>query len=80
MEKLPNTEFLTKIKYLTWLAKVVLVRNANNKWRMCMDFTDLNVAYHKDPHPLSGIYRLIKGSSSYRILHFIDAYSGYNQI
>lgn len=47
---------------------------------MCIDFIDLNAAYAKDLWPLLNIKRLINGSSSYRALSFMDAYSWYNQI
>ena len=44
--------------YPEWLANVVLVKKANGKWRMCMDFmdfTDLNKACPKDSFPLPRI-------------------------
>ncbi|GAU46453.1 hypothetical protein TSUD_402200 [Trifolium subterraneum] len=46
-----------------WLANVVLVKKSNEKWRMCVDFTDLNKACPKDPYPLPSIDRLIDGAS-----------------
>lgn len=47
---------------------------------MCVDFTDLNKAYPKDPYPLPHIDRLINNSSGFTLLSFMDAYFGYNQI
>jgi len=35
---------IREIQYPEWLANVVLVKKANEKWRMCVDFTDLNKA------------------------------------
>lgn len=78
--KLSNARFITKTKYPTWLANVVLVMKAMNVWRMCVDFTKINIAYHKDPYPLPDINRMIHWSSGYHTLSFIDAYSSYNQI
>ncbi|WJX77767.1 hypothetical protein P8452_61043 [Trifolium repens] len=57
-----------------------MVKKANEKWRMCVDFTDLNKACPKDPYPLPNIDRLIDGASGYKMLSFMDTYSGYNQI
>jgi hypothetical protein len=57
-----------------------MVKKSNGKWRMCVDFTDLNKACPKDPYPLPSIDRLIDGASGYKLLSFMDAYSGYNQI
>lgn len=47
---------------------------------MCVNFTDLNAAYPKDPYPLPRIDALIDGASAYRMLSFMDPYSGYNQM
>ncbi|MCI41489.1 gag-pol polyprotein, partial [Trifolium medium] len=49
--KLKEAEFIEEIKYPSWLANVVMVKKANEKWRMCVDFTDLNKACPKDPYP-----------------------------
>ncbi|XP_074373430.1 uncharacterized protein LOC141713754 [Apium graveolens] len=53
---------------------------ANGKWRMCIDYTDLNSACPKDPYPLPNIDQLIDATSGHVMLSFMDAYSGYNQI
>ena len=58
----------------------VLVKKASGKWRMCVDYTDLNMACPKDPYPLPSIDRVIDNASGFRTLSFMDAYSGYNQI
>ena len=42
MEKLLKVEFIREAKYPEWISNVVLVKKANGKWRMCVDFTDLN--------------------------------------
>jgi hypothetical protein len=47
---------------------------------MCVDFTDLNRACPKDTYPLPNIDKLVDNSSGYKLLSFMDAYYGYNQI
>ena len=42
--KLLSVGHIREIQYPKWLANVVLVKKANGKWRMCVDFTDLNKA------------------------------------
>ena len=59
---------------------MVLVKKANGKWRMCVDFTDLNKAYPKDSYPLPSIDVLVDSASDCKMLSFLDAFSGYNQI
>lgn len=45
-----------------------------------MDFIDLNKACPKDRFPLSQIDIIIDATTGYRVLSFIDTYSGYNPI
>ena len=52
VQKLETLEFVLKGYYPDWLANVVMVKKANGKWRMCMDFTNLNKACPKDSYPL----------------------------
>jgi len=47
---------------------------------MCVDYTGLNRTCPKDAYPLPNIDKLVDNSSSYKLLSFMDAYSGYNQI
>ena len=55
IQKLTMVKFIQEVYYLDWLANVVMVRKANGKWRMCVDFIDLNKACPKDNYPLSRI-------------------------
>ena len=66
--------------YLEWLANVILVKKENRKWRICMDFMDLNKACPKDGFPLPRIDQLVDSITGHKILTFMDAFSRYNQI
>ena len=57
-----------------------MVKKVNGKWRMCVDFTDLNRAYPKDSYPLPRIDTLVDSTARHQLLSFMDAFSGYNQI
>ena len=59
---------------------MVLVKKANKKWRMCVDFIDLNKACPKDSYPLPSIDTLVDSASGCKMLSFLNAFSGYNQI
>ncbi|XP_057739676.1 uncharacterized protein LOC130956676 [Arachis stenosperma] len=76
VQALLEARFIKEVKYPLWLANVVLVRKPNEKWWMCVDYTDLNKAYPKDPYPLLNIDTLVDASSGYKYLSFMDAYSG----
>ena len=49
-QKLLSAGHIREIQYPKWLANVVLVKRGNGKWRMCVDFTDLNKACPKDSY------------------------------
>ena len=78
--KLLKARFIREIPFTTWLANVVMVPMSSKKWRMCVDFTDLNKAYPKDTFRLPSIDKLVDGASEVKFLSFMDTYSGYNQI
>ena len=78
MNKLLIANFIREVHYPEWLANVVMVKKANGKWRMCVDFTDLNQACLKDSFPLPRIDQLVDLTAGHKLLTFMDAFSGYN--
>jgi hypothetical protein len=59
---------------------VVVVQKKNGKWRVCVDFTDLNKACPKDPFPLPHIDSMVDATARNELLTFMDASSGFQQI
>lgn len=57
-----------------------MVKKANEKWRMCIDFTYLNDSCLEDCLPLPRIDTLIDVTAIHEILSFKDGFNGYNQI
>ncbi|XP_022841922.1 uncharacterized protein LOC111365616 [Olea europaea var. sylvestris] len=80
VQKLLRNGFLREAKYSKWAANPVLVKKYNKDWKVCIDFTDLNKAYPKDSFSLPRIDQMVDATEGYKLLNFIDAYSGYNQI
>ena len=80
VKDLIEANFIYEAKYTTWLSNVALVKKSNGKRRMCIDYTDLNRACPKDAYPLPNIDKLLDNSYGYKLLSFMDAYYGYNQI
>ncbi|XP_028104738.1 uncharacterized protein LOC114303787 [Camellia sinensis] len=80
VDKLLEARFVKNVNYSRWLSNVVLVRKNNGKWRLCVDYSNLNRACPKDSYPLPRIDLLVDATVGHQMLSFIDAFSGYNQI
>jgi hypothetical protein len=72
--------FIKEVFHHEWLANHVLLTKKNGKWRMCVDYTNLDKAYPKDPFPLPRIDLKVDSTSGCEVLSFLDAYFGYHQI
>ena len=59
VRKLQEASFIREVYYPDWLANVVMVKKVCGKWRMCVDFIDLNKAYPKDSYPLPRVDVLV---------------------
>ena len=57
-----------------------MVKKSSGKWRMCVNFTDLNEACLKDSYHLPRVNVLVDFTAQHQLLSFIDAFSSYNQI
>ena len=80
LKRLLEAGFIKEVQYPTWIANTVLVKKNNGKWRMCVDYSDLNRACPKDFNPLPNIDQLIDATAGHELISFMDAFSGYNQI
>ena len=80
VSKLLQAGAIMEVEYPEWLANVVLVKKANDKWRLCIDFTDINKACPKDSFPLPRTDLIVDATTGHELLSFMDAFSGYNQI
>ena len=68
VRKLQEANFIREVYYPDWLANVVMVKKANGKLRMCVDFTDLNKACPKDSYPLLRIDILVDSTARHTLL------------
>ncbi|GFY96586.1 hypothetical protein Acr_11g0008920 [Actinidia rufa] len=80
VNKLIKANVVREAHYLDWLANVVVAPKKGGKWRVCVDFTDLNKACPKDSFPLPKIDLIVDATSKHELLSFMDAFSGYHQI
>ena len=80
VDKLLQAGAIREVEYPEWLANVVLAKKANGKWRLCIDFTDINRVCPKDSFPLSQIDLIVDATAGHELLSFMDVFFGYNQI
>ena len=80
VEKLQEVDLIREVFYPDWLANVVIAKKSNDKWRIRVDFTDLNKACPKDSFPLLRIDQLVESVAGHKLLSFMDTFSRYNQI
>ena len=57
---------------------MVMVKKTNDKWRVCVDFTNLNKACPKNSYLLPRIDQLVDSIAGHQLLSFMDAFSCYN--
>ena len=70
--------FIKEVYYPDWLANVIMVKKANGKRRMCMDFIDVNKACPKNSYLLLRVDVLVDSTAQHQLLSFVDAFSSYN--
>ena len=76
VSKLLQAGAIREVEYPEWLANVVLIKKANDKWQICIDFTDINKACPKDSFPLPRIDLIVDATAGHELLSFMDAFSG----
>ena len=74
VQKLTITKFIREVYYSDWIANVMMVKKENGKWRMCVDFTNLNKAYPKDSYPLLHIDQLVDSTLTYKPFYYLTKF------
>ncbi|PKA65635.1 RNA-directed DNA polymerase like [Apostasia shenzhenica] len=80
IKKLLGAGYIREVQYPQWLTNVVMVKKANGKWRMCVDFRALNQACPKNTYPLPRIDTMVDRTVGYEVMSFMDDFLGYHQI
>ena len=78
--KLKHAGAIKEVFYPEWLANTVVVKKKSGKWRVCVDFTDLNKACPKDLFPMPRIDQLVDAIAGHPRMSFLDAFQDYHQI
>nr|GEU44978.1 retrovirus-related Pol polyprotein from transposon TNT 1-94 [Tanacetum cinerariifolium] len=53
VKELTKANILREVKYQTWVSNHVIVNKADRRWKLCVDFTDINKACPKEHHSLT---------------------------
>lgn len=68
IDRVLDADLICEVTYPKRVINVVLVKKANGKWRVCVDYTDLNTTCPKDPYPLPSIDQLIDATADHLML------------
>jgi hypothetical protein len=80
VEKMIEAGFIRTCRYAEWISSAVPVQKKDGRWRVCVDFRDLNRATPKDEYPMPVAETLINAAAGHKILSFMDGNASYNQI
>jgi hypothetical protein len=75
VQRLLDATVIREVMYPKWLANTVPVKKKNGKWRMCIDFTDLNKATPKDNYPLPRMDQVVDSTANEAVMSLLDCFS-----
>ena len=78
--RLKQARAIKEVFYPEWLANTMVVKKKSGKWRVCVDFTDLNKACPMDPFPMPKIDQLVDATVGHPQMSLLDVFQGYHQI
>jgi hypothetical protein len=67
VEKMLEAGFIRACRYVEWISSVVPVQKKDGRWRVCVDFRDLNRATPKDEYPMPVAEILINAAAGHKI-------------
>jgi len=80
LHKLLDVNIIYPISDSKWVSPLVMVPKNNGKWRICVDYRELNKATQKDHFPLPFIDQVLDTFAGKKLFSFLDGFSRYNQI
>jgi len=76
LQKLLDARFIYPISDSEWVSPLVLVPKKSRKWRICVDYKELNIATKKGHFPLPFTDQVLDGLAWKKMLSFLDGFSG----
>lgn len=78
LQKLLNAGFIYPFSDSQWVSPLVIVPKKGGKWRVCVDYRELNTATKKDHFPLPFIDQVLDSLARKQYFSFLDGFCGYN--
>jgi hypothetical protein len=79
VQRLLDATIIREVMYPKWLANTVPIEKKNGKWRMCVDFRNLNKATPKDNYPLPRMDQVVDFAANTTVMSLLDCFSGLHQ-
>ena len=80
LQKILKVGFIYPISNSQWVSPLVVVPKKNGKWRICVDYRELNKATLRYHFPFPFINQVLYALAGKRYFSFLDGFSGYNKI
>jgi hypothetical protein len=79
VQRFLDATVIREVMFPKWLANTIPVKKKNGKWRMCINFTDLNKATPQDNYPLPRMDQVVDSAANAAVMSLVDCFSGYHQ-
>lgn len=77
-KKLILNWFIREDIYLKWIFNPILVKKHNGKWKVGIEFSNINQTCSNNSLPFLMMDELVDSAIGHELLSFMVAYSGYN--
>jgi hypothetical protein len=71
---------MVPVGHSTWLSNPMIVRKNAREISLCVESTNINIAYEKGNYPFPNMGNLLQIIIGSKMLSFFDGFSSYNQV
>jgi len=80
LKKLLSANFIHQIFNSKWVSPLMIVPKKNDKWRICVEFREINKETLRDHFPFPFLDQVLDTLPGKQHVSFLYGFSGYNQI